>query len=156
MKLKHRSVSAKDGGGSIKLHPGKAKPLLPSPSIQAETGPTMLLQLRIAGFVCIASSVCPRPHHCAAAGVCLCDVRVSAEVAEDMWHVFNLLAVGDLVQATTVRVLRSLCLFWFRRRTNDCVCVRAGETCGAGRCHWQHQVRARPDDAHHRGGDCGL
>lgn len=31
------------------------------------------------------------------------DVKIIADNTEDMWHVYNLIAVGDLVRASTVR-----------------------------------------------------
>jgi protein pelota len=35
-------------------------------------------------------------------------VRLLPEEAEDMWHVYNLLAVGDSIRSTTVRCVRNL------------------------------------------------
>ena len=59
------------------------------------------------------SCVCNRvqrikPHHLLpkdSAGV----MTLTPEVPEDMWHIFNVIAVGDRVRASTIRKVCCLC-----------------------------------------------
>jgi protein pelota len=43
-------------------------------------------------------------------------VRLQADDGEDMWHIFNLLRVGDKVTAATVRLF---CVFYDKRERSE-------------------------------------
>jgi hypothetical protein len=87
MKLVHRSL-ARNGPGSAKVSPLP----LPSPTPPSLCSLFHRPGLAPGGIVLVRLLICSPPC-----------VQLLPEEEDDLWHAYNLIAVGDTLQAVTVR-----------------------------------------------------